>query len=71
VIDQRGDAVVRRNREEFRLELLALADVDRDDLVGQSGLFEKNRNLVSVRGGPVVEINHRPNPSAETTVAPL
>ena len=34
-IDDRRDAVVWRDRQEFRLELVAFADVDRDDLVGR------------------------------------
>ena len=37
VIDDGRDAVVRGNRQELRLELITLADVDRDDPVGESG----------------------------------
>ena len=58
VIDHRGNPVVRRDRQELRLELIALADVDREDLVFQPGLFEKHRDLVAVRRGPVIKVDH-------------
>jgi len=58
VIDQRRNPVVRRDGEKFRLELVALADVDREHLVGQPRLFQEHRDLVAVRRGPVVEIDH-------------
>ena len=58
VIDHRGNAVVRRDRQKLRLELIALADVDREDLVFQPGLFEKHRDLVAVRRGPVMKVDH-------------
>jgi hypothetical protein len=61
-IDQRGDAVVRGDGEEFRLELLALADVHRHEVVGQPGLLEEDRDLVAVRRGPIVEVDHWPGP---------
>jgi hypothetical protein len=54
----RRNAVVRRDAEELRLELVALGDVDRENLVFQPGLFEKHRDLVAVRRGPVVKIDH-------------
>ena len=59
VIDHRRNAVVRRDREELRLELIALADIDRENLVLQPGLFQKDRDLVAVRRGPVIQIDHR------------
>src|SRR6476620_3374714 len=58
MIDHRGNAVVRRDRQKFRLELFALADVDRNYLVRQPGLFEEHRDLVAVRRGPVIEVDH-------------
>jgi hypothetical protein len=58
VVDHGGNAVVRRDREELALELLALADIDRHDLVRQPDLFQKNRDLVPVRRGPVVQVDH-------------
>jgi hypothetical protein len=42
----------------LRLELLALADIDRNDFVFQPGLFEKDRDFVAVRRGPVMHIDH-------------
>jgi hypothetical protein len=42
-----------------KLELLAFADVDRHDPVGDRSLLKKDRDLMPVRRGPIVEINHR------------
>ena len=58
MIDHRGNAVVRRDRQKLRLELFALADIDRKNLVRQPGLFEEHRDLVAVRRGPVVKVDH-------------
>ena len=58
VIHHRRDSVVRRDRQELRLELIALADIDRENLVFQPGLFEKHRDLVAVRRGPVMQVDH-------------
>src|SRR6266446_7994263 len=58
MIDHRGNAVVRRDRQKLRLELVALADIDRENLVFEPGLFEKHRDLVAVRRGPVMKVNH-------------
>jgi hypothetical protein len=44
--------MVWRDRQEFRLELIALADVDRDDLVGQAEFFQCIMNFVAVGGRP-------------------
>src|SRR5271170_1578603 len=59
VVDNSWNAVIRGNRQEFWFELITLADVDRDDPVGQCALFQKHRDLVSVRGRPVMKIDHR------------
>ncbi len=59
VVDQRRDAVVGRHRQKVRLELLALADVHRLDVVGEAGLLEEDRDLVAVRRRPIVEVEHR------------
>src|SRR6266436_1562004 len=58
VVDHRWNAVVRGDRQKLRLELVALADIDREDLVFQPGLFEKHRDLVPVRRGPVIKVDH-------------
>jgi hypothetical protein len=58
VIDHRRNPIVGRNRQKLRLELIALADDDRENLVLQVGLFEEDRYLVAVRRGPVMEIDH-------------
>jgi len=65
VVEDGGDAVVRRDLQEFRIELIALADVDRKDPVRKIGLFEEHRYLVAVRRGPVMEVDHRHDPAAE------
>ena len=38
------NAVIRGNRQELRLELITLADVDGDDPVTESALFQKDRD---------------------------
>jgi hypothetical protein len=38
--------------------LLTLADVDRKYLVLQAGFLEENRDLMAVRRGPVMYVNH-------------
>ena len=58
MIDHRRDAVVRCDRQKLRLELIALADVDRENPVRQPGLLEEHRYLVAVRRGPVMEVDH-------------
>ena len=62
-IDHRRHLVVGRDREECRLELLALADIDRPDGVCQrlpefDQFFQQQRDLVSVRGRPVMQFDH-------------
>src|SRR5271165_1278448 len=46
VIDDGRHAVVRGNGQEFRPELLALADVDGHDPMRKPSLLEKDRDLV-------------------------
>src|SRR5216684_4050098 len=62
MIEHCGNAVVGRDRQKLRLELVALADVDRENLVLQPGLFQKHRDLVAVRRGPVMEVDHGASP---------
>src|SRR5262249_61157080 len=59
VIDDGGHAVVGTDLEELRLELIARADVDRHELVGQRALLEHDGDLPAVGGRPVVEVDHR------------
>jgi len=58
LIDNGGNAVVRRDRQELRLELLAFADIDRNDVVLEPCFLEENRHLVTVRRRPVIKIDH-------------
>ena len=57
-VDDGRDAVVGADLEEFRLELLVLADVDRVHGVGQAEFFKGDGNLAAVGGSPGVEIDH-------------
>jgi hypothetical protein len=45
-------------RTKIGCELLALADVDRDDPIGDARLFQEDRDLVPVGRGPIVKIDH-------------
>ena len=58
LVDHRRNLVVRRDGEEFRLELLARADIDGMHLVLEAGLLEHDVDLVSVRRGPGIEVDH-------------
>src|SRR5258708_40242 len=58
VVDHRGNAVVRGDRQKLRLELVALADIDRENLGFQPGLFEKHGDLVAGRRGPGIKNEH-------------
>src|SRR5262249_20259195 len=57
-VDDRGDAIVRADLQEFRLELLVLADVDGMYRIGQPQLLEQDGSLAAVGGGPGIEIDH-------------
>ena len=57
-VDDGGDAVVRADLQELRLELLVLVDVDRMRRVGQPELLEHDGDLAAVRRRPGVEIDH-------------
>ena len=58
VIEDGGNSVVGGDDQKLRLELFALADIHRHDLVRQAGLLEKHRDLVAVGRGPIVDIDH-------------
>jgi hypothetical protein len=58
MVDDGGNAVVRRHRQKLGLELFALADIDRNDFVIQPGFLEKNRDFVAVRRGPIMYVDH-------------
>src|SRR3546814_13857229 len=50
--------VVRADLQEFGLELVAGADVDRVDLVRQPHLFQHDGDLKAIRRRPHVQIDH-------------
>ena len=56
-IDDRRHAVVRRNRQKLRRELLALRNVDRPHDIGQPALFEHDRNFPAVRRRPIIKLD--------------
>src|SRR5262249_17191199 len=58
VIDDRRNAVVGRDFQELRLELVTGTDVDGEDAVGEAGLLEEYRDLVAVGRRPIMEIDH-------------
>jgi len=62
-IDDRGDLVVRADREEVVLELCAGADVDRNRAVLQRALLQHDVDLVSVGRGPGIHFDHGVIPS--------
>ena len=57
-IDDRRDAIVRADLQEFRVELFAFADVDGVGGIGQADFLEHDRGLAAVGRGPGVEIDH-------------
>ncbi len=56
-IDDRRHAVVGRDGEKSRLELLACADVDAAHRIRQAALFEHDGDLPPVRSRPVIELD--------------
>src|SRR4051794_815471 len=60
MIDDGRHAVVWADREEFRLELVALADIDRHHPVFEAAFLEQDRDLPAVRRRPVIKIDHVP-----------
>jgi hypothetical protein len=52
-----GIRFVRADLQELRVELLALADVHRMDVVGQAHLLERHADLAAVRRVPGVEFD--------------
>src|SRR5207253_2258983 len=50
------------DRQEIGPELLAAADVDWHDPIRKPGLLEEQGDLVPVRGGPVMKVDHAAAP---------
>ena len=68
VIDDGRHAVVRADREELGLELVALADVHRNHAVRQTAFLQHDRDLPAVRRRPVIEVDHASTPSVRRAV---
>src|SRR6202043_204019 len=62
MVDDRRHPVVRADLEEFRLELVTFADIDRDRAVFEVAFLEHDRDLPAIWRRPVIEIDHRPSP---------
>ena len=58
MVDDRRDAIVRRDFKKLGRELLTLVDVDCMNRVGKSRLFQEHGHLVTVGRGPVVQVDH-------------
>src|SRR5579883_486889 len=58
-VDDRRNTVVRRDRQKPGLELLAAPDVDRMNRVRDFCFCEEYRDLVPVRGRPIIKLDHR------------
>src|SRR4051794_13382296 len=58
VIDDRGDAIVRRDFQKLRFELFVFSDVDRMRRVGEPKLLERDGDLAAVGSRPGVEVDH-------------
>lgn len=58
VVNDGRNSVIGRNLQELRGKLFTFADVDRLDPVVQPCFLQKHRDLVTVRCGPVIKINH-------------
>ena len=58
MVDDRGNPVVRADRQEFRPELFAGADVDGNDGVGKPEFLQHDRDFPAVRRRRVMEVDH-------------
>src|SRR5205085_8315868 len=58
-VDDRRHSVIGREGEEFRLELIARADIHGMDAVVEARFLEKHRDLVAVRRRPIIKFDHR------------
>jgi len=58
VIDDRRNPVVRADRQKFRLELLAGADVDGNDRVGNAEFLQHDRDFPAVGRWRVMKVDH-------------
>ena len=58
VVDHHRHAMVGVHLEELFAELIAAADVDGYDLVGQAAFLEQDGDLLAVGRGPVMQVDH-------------
>jgi hypothetical protein len=58
MINDRRDAIIRRNFKEIGFELITSPNVDRNDIVRQLDLLKKHGDLVTIWCGPIVKVNH-------------
>ena len=60
MIDDGGHAVIWREGEKFRFELVTCTDIDRHNLVIQAGFFKEQGDFMAVGCRPIIQINHEP-----------
>jgi hypothetical protein len=70
VIDDHRNLTVGIERAELGREMVALPDVDGNGAVGQLQLFEHDEDLLHVRAGEHVEVDHGDVPSVGAGAAP-
>src|SRR5215472_4598034 len=69
VIDDRRHPVVRADRQEVGLELVAAPDVDRDHAIFETAFLEHDRDLPPVRGRPVIKVDHLLPPAQSPAIS--
>src|SRR5258706_2729144 len=57
-VNESRHAIIRREFQKCRVELIASTDVDGFDRIGRPKLFQKDRYLLAVRSGPVKDLKH-------------
>jgi len=69
VVDNRRHAVIRADRQEFGLELVAATDIYRDHAEVEAALLEHDRDLPAVRGRPIVKVDHVLPPELNSAIS--
>src|SRR5260370_40906093 len=59
VLNNRWHAVVGANRQKFRLELVAAADIDRDHTIFEAAFLEHDCDLPAIWRRPIIKVDHR------------
>ena len=70
VVDNRWHAVIGADCQEFGLELVATADIDRDHAVVETAFLEHDCDLPAVRRRPIVKVDHTPHSASSSAISP-